>query len=65
MIAAGLRLKSASSFDEGARALSDTPLSGIGAARTTFCVRKAIASRRVEMSNIWRLLFGLPERGVG
>ena len=54
------RLKSASSFHEGARALS-----GIGAARTATCVRKETASRREGMINIWRALSGLPEGGVG
>ena len=47
------RLKRGSSFNR-VRVLRDTPLSGIGAARTAICVTKEIASRRDEIINIWR-----------
>ena len=47
-----------------ARALMNTLLGGIGAARTATCVRREIMKRE-EMINIWRALSGLPEWGVG
>ena len=63
ILSSQLRLKSTSLF-KGAWVSRDMPLSGIGAARTVICVRKE-ASRRDEVINIWNVLFGLSERGVG